>query len=131
VIISKRFRNLLLGGVLVYVLMLAVLHFGATISGAYKLAVTTAHEAPMFTESLGAPVAEAWFSDGKWVWGNPATAEMTIPVRGQMRKGNLRAMAIKDGERWRLTELTLELSQPDHNINLLSDVVPSSGDSRR
>jgi hypothetical protein len=92
----------------------------ATTSGAYKLAVETAHQTPHFTEILGTPVTEAWFSEGEEQWGNPATAEMLIPVRGRMRSGNLRARAIKNGGRWRLTELTLELTQPDESINLLA-----------
>lgn len=117
---SPRSRKLLWGGALVLILMFTAPHFMATTSGAYKLAVATAHQSPQFTEALGNPVAEAWFSEGKEEWGNPARAEMLIPVRGRMRKGNLRARAIKDGERWRLTELTLELMQPDEYIDLLS-----------
>jgi hypothetical protein len=126
-----RFRNLLLGAVLVLVLMLAVPYFIGTTSGAYKLAIAMAHQTPQFRESLGTPVTEAWFSDGKLVWGNPATAEMMIPVRGRMRRGNLRALAIKDGGRWRLTELTLELSQPDKHIDLLANAERPSDDGHR
>src|ERR1700722_15075760 len=37
-----------------------------------------------------------------------------------MRKGNLQARAIKAARGWRLTELTLELTQPDEHINVLS-----------
>ena len=118
--LSPRLRNLLLGAALVLVLMLTVPHFIATTSGAYKLAVATAHQTPRFTKALGVPVSEAWFSEGKEQWGNPASAEMLIPVRGQLRTGNLRARAIKDGGRWRLTELTLELTQPDEHIDLLA-----------
>jgi hypothetical protein len=118
--LSARSRNLLFGAAFVIALMLTVPHFMATTSGAYKLAVATAHQSPQFTEALGNPVAEAWFSEGKEEWGNPARAAMLIPVRGRMRKGNLRARAIKDGGRWQLTELTLELTQPDEHIDLLS-----------
>jgi len=117
---SARSRNLLMGAALVILLMLTVPHFVATTSGAYKLAVETSNQALHFTEALGTPVTEAWFSDGKEQWGNPATAEMLIPVRGRMRSGNLRARAIKNGGRWRLTELTLELTQPDESIDLLA-----------
>ena len=85
---------------------------------------------PLFSEALGAPVKEAWFSDGKTVLANPATAELLIPVRGRMRRGNLRAKAIKDGGSWRLTELTLELSQPDEQVDLLSNARRPSDDSR-
>lgn|SRR5260370_24560163 len=127
---SAKLRKLLLGAALVLVLMLTVPHFIATTSGAYKLAVATAHQTPQFREALGSPVTEAWFCDGKEVWGNPATAEFMIPVRGRMRRGNLRALAIQDGGRWRLTELTLELSKPDEHIDLLSNAGRPSGDSR-
>ena len=101
-------------------LMLTLPHFVATTSGAYKLAVATAHRKPQFTQTLGPPIREAWFSGGKTVWSDPATAEMLIPVRGQIRNGNLRARAIKDGGQWRLTELTLELASPDEHIDLLA-----------
>lgn len=115
---SAKIRNFLIAAAVVVALMLTVPHFTATTSGAYKLAVATAHQKPRFTQMLGAPITEAWFSEGKQVWGNPATAEMLIPVRGQTRSGNLRARAIKDGGQWRLTELTLELT-PDEHIDLL------------
>ncbi len=122
---SPRFRNLLLGAAFVLVLMLTVPHFMATNSGAYKLAVATAHQSPQFMEALGAPVAEAWFSEGKEEWGNPAKATLMVPVQGQKRQGNLRAVAVKvDGE-WRLKELTLELSQPEEHIDLLGAASPA------
>jgi hypothetical protein len=105
--------------------MLTVPHFMATNSGAYKLAVATAHQSPQFMEALGAPVAEAWFSEGKEEWGNPAKATLMVPVQGQKRQGNLRAVAVKvDGE-WRLKELTLELSQPEEHIDLLGAASPA------
>ena len=116
---SARLRSLLIGATIVVALMLTVPHFVATTSGAYKLAVATAHQKAQFTQMLGPPITEAWFSEGKQVWSNPATAEMLIPVRGQTRSGNLRARAIKDGGQWRLTELTLELTSPDEHIDLL------------
>jgi len=131
IFISSRFRNLLLGAVLVIVLMLTVPHFAVTTSGAYKLAVATAHQTPQFREALGIPVTEAWFSEGKEELGNPARAELLIPVRGPIRSGNLKALAIKDSGRWRLTELTLELSQPDKHIDLLSNAGGPSDDGSR
>jgi Cytochrome oxidase complex assembly protein 1 len=116
---SPRVRNRLLGAAFFLVLMLTVPHFMATTSGAYKLAIATALQSPQFGDTLGDPVTEAWFSQGKEEWGSPARAEMLIPVRGRMRRGNLRALAIKNDGRWRLTELTLELSQPEEHIDLL------------
>jgi hypothetical protein len=116
---SGRLPKLLWGAVIVVILMLTVPHFVATTSGAYKLAVTTAHQSPRFRETLGDPVTEAWFSEGKEELGNSATAEMLIPVQGRIRKGNLRARATKDAGIWRMTELTLELTQPDERIDLL------------
>ena len=117
---SPRLRRFLIAAAVVVALILTVPHFVATTSGAYKLAVATAHQKPQFTQTLGAPVTEAWFSEGRQVWGNPATAEMRIPVSGQIRSGNLRARAIKDVGHWRLTELTLELTSPDERIDLLA-----------
>jgi hypothetical protein len=115
-----RFRHLLLGAALVLVLMLTVPHFMATTSGAYKLAVATAHQSPQFKEALGVPVTEAWFSEGTTELGNQAKAEIVIPVHGRKRQGNLRALAIKDGGSWRLQELTLELTRSGERIDLLS-----------
>lgn len=116
---SPRFRNLLLGATFVLALMLTVPHFVATTSGAYKLAVATAHQTPQFTEALGAPIREAWFSEGKTEYGSPTKAELTIPVKGSRQKGDLRALAIKDGGRWNLKKLTLELAQSGERIDLL------------
>ena len=116
---SPRFRNLLVGAVLILVLMLTVPHFMATSSGAYKLAVATAHQSPQFREALGVPVTEAWFSEGTFELGDRAKAEMVIPVHGRTRQGTLRALAIKDGGSWRLQELTLELTQSGDRIDLL------------
>jgi hypothetical protein len=114
-----RFRHLLLGAALILVLMLTAPHFVATTSGAYKLAVATAHQSPQFREALGVPVSEAWFSEGTFELGDQGKAEMVIPVHGRTGKGTLRALAIKDGGSWRLQELTLELTQSGDHINLL------------
>lgn len=111
-------RKMMLGAALVLVLMLTVPHFMATTSGAYKLAVATAHESPRFIDALGAPVTEAWFSEGKEVRGK--SSEMLIPVRGGIRRGDLRVRAVKDGRGWRLTELTLSLDGQSEPIDLLS-----------
>jgi hypothetical protein len=112
-------RKLLIVVALFIVLLLTVPHFLATTSAAYKLAVATAHQRRAFTQLLGPPVTEAWFSEGKQVWGDPATAEMLIPVHGQIRRGNLRARAIKEAGQWRLTVLILELKSPDEQVDLL------------
>ncbi|MGB8734096.1 MAG: cytochrome c oxidase assembly factor Coa1 family protein [Candidatus Sulfotelmatobacter sp.] len=117
---SAKLRKLLWGAAVFVVLMLTVPHFMATSSGIYKVAVTTAHQSPQFKQVLGLPVSEAWFTEGSWQLGNTGRGEILIPVQGRMRRGNLRARAIKDDGRWRLTELTLELTQPDEHIDLLS-----------
>jgi len=116
---SPRTRNLLLGAVLVIVLMFTAPHFMATMSGAYKLAVVTAHQSPQFKEALGTPVAEAWFSEGTMQLGNPGEAKLLIPVRGTKLSGSLRVQAIKDDGVWTLRELTLELEKPGESIDLL------------
>jgi len=117
---SAKLRKLLWGAGVFIILILTVPHFMATTSGIYKLAVTTAHQSQQFKEALGLPVSEAWFTEGSWQLGNAGRGEILIPVQGRMRRGNLRARAIKDDGRWRLTELTLELAQPDEHIDLLS-----------
>lgn len=107
-------------GALVVILMLTVPHFVATNSEIYKLAVTTANQSQQFRDVLGPPVSEAWFSEGTWQLGNSGRGEILIPVQGRTRRGNLRAIGRKDGGSWRLTELTLELTEPDERIDLLS-----------
>lgn len=110
--------TLAVGSVFLVTLLIAP-HFVATNTGVYKLAVATAHESPQFTEALGNPVKEGWFSEGKIEWGNQAKAEILIPEQGLRRRGELRALAIKNGKNWKLQELTLELTQPDDHIDLL------------
>lgn len=117
---SSRLRKFLVGAALILVLMLIVPHFAMTSSAAYKLAIATAHQSPQFTAVMGTPVKEAWFSEGKEDLGISATAEMLIPVRGSIRKGNLRVLAIKNNGRWQLRTLILELTKPEEHIDLLS-----------
>jgi len=119
--LPPRARNISLGAALILVLMLTVPHFVATSGDAYKLAVVTAHQSAKFNELLGAPVREAWFSEGKVELGNPATANLLIPVHGRLRSGNLRVLAVKNDGGWRLEGLTLELAQPGEQIDLLAD----------
>ena len=80
----------------------------------------TRHQTPQFTEALGAPIGEAWFSESTMEYGNPAKAELTIPVKGSRQKGDLRALAIKEDGRWKLKKRTLELSQSGERIDLLA-----------
>jgi hypothetical protein len=117
--LSQRFLTWLLGAVLLGALVPIMGQFAVRRSDAYNLAAATAHQMPQFRETLGTPIREGWFSGGRWEFGNPARAELTIPVKGSRQKGNLRALAIKQDGRWRLTELTLELTQPDEHIDLL------------
>ncbi len=117
---SPRLRNLSAGAVVVLVLMLTVPHFIATSGGAYKLAMATANHTPQFAEALGAPIREAWFSEGRTEYGNPARAELTIPVTGSKEKGDLQVVAIKEGERWKLKELRLDVARSGERIDLLA-----------
>jgi hypothetical protein len=117
---SASARNRLLGGAFVVVLILVVPHYMATTNGAYQPAVATAHQSPLLGKAMGEPVTEAWYSDGKVGWGNPATAELRIPVQGPTRSGNLWAKAFKNDGVWKLTELTLEFTQPGERIDLLN-----------
>lgn len=123
---TTRTRNLLSGSAFIVILMLTAPHFLAVTSGAYKLAVATAHQRAEFNDELGPPVREAWFSEGKTQFGKIAKADLLIPVQGSKRKGILRVLAIKDQENWKLRELTLELAQPEKRIDLLWN--PLTGD---
>jgi len=117
---SRRLRNLSVGAAVVFVLMLTVPHFIARSSGAYKLAIATAKRTPQFTETLGTPIKEAWFSEGSTKYENPAQATLMIPVTGSKQKGDLYVVAIREDGRWRLKELTLELMPSGKRIDLLS-----------
>lgn len=116
-----KLRTLLLAVGIFLVFIFTVPHYLVTTNGAYHLAVATAHQTPQFKEILGAPIREAWFSEGKEVWSRAATAEFLIPVRGRIRNGNLRVLAIKNDRQWILKELSLELAHPDQRIDLLSN----------
>lgn len=118
---SPGVRNLSLGAAFVLVLMLTVPHFMATRSDAYELAMATARQAPQFTDALGAPVREAWFSEGTTEYGSPTKAQLTIPVKGPRRTGSLRVLAMKEDGRWKLRALTLELEQSGERIDLLAN----------
>jgi len=118
--LSRRFLAWVLGCALLGTLGPAIVQFAMKRFDPYKLAVGTAHSSPEFVDALGAPVAEGWFFEGKEQLGSSARAEMLIPVHGSTRAGNLRVQAIKDGGRWRLTQLTLKLAKPDESIDLLS-----------
>ena len=118
--LSRRFLTWILGCTLVGICVPLAFHFAAKKFDPYKLAIQTARQNREFLDALGSPVKEGWFFDGQEQFGDPATAKMMIPVRGSTRAGNLSVRAIKDHGRWRLTQLTLELTKPDQTIDLLA-----------
>ena len=118
--LSSRLLSRLSAAGIVLIAVLVVSQFAVTHTDAYRLAVATARQTPQFTEALGAPVEEGWFSADKWEFGSPATAQLTIPVKGSKREGSLRARAVKEESRWRLTELALEFTGSSERIDLLS-----------
>jgi len=118
--LPPRVRNWLLLAVLLGMLIPLIAQLMARRSDAYRLAVATAHSSPLFAQTLGAPAKEAWFSGGAIQYGNPARAELTIPVEGSRHNGDLRAVAVKEDGRWKLMELTLVLDQSGERIDLLA-----------
>lgn len=116
----QKSRRLLILVPLFLVLVLIVPHFIAISSGEYKLAVATAHKSAQFTEALGSPVKEGWFSEGKSELGDRAKSEIVIPVYGRTCKGNLHAVALKEDGSWKLQKLSLELTDPEDRIDLLA-----------
>lgn len=117
----------LLAAAIILALGFPIVHFAGTSSSVYTLAVTTARQTPQFNEVLGAPVREGWFPEFKFTFGEPGSAKLLIPERGQLRRGNLRVLAIKENGRWRLQELTLELAQPEQRIDLLMNARQPDG----
>jgi hypothetical protein len=118
---SPKMRVRLLAAAIILVLGFPIVHFAGTGSGAYTLAVATAHQTPQFGDILGTPVREGWFPEFKFTFGEPGSAKLLIPERGRIRSGNLRVLAIKENGRWKLQELALELAQPEERINLLAN----------
>lgn len=118
--LSRRFLTWIVACTLVGILVPPVFHLAAKRFDPYKLAIETARQNREFIDALGSPVQEGWFLDSEMRLGNPATAKILIPVRGSVRAGNLRVRATKEHGRWCLTELTLELTQPDQTVNLLA-----------
>jgi hypothetical protein len=101
--------------------MFTLPHFLATTGGAYKLAIATADQTPAFTDVLGAPIKEARFSEAKVQYGDSGKAELIIPVTGSKQKGDLHALAVMQGGRWKLRQLTLELTPSGERIDLLAN----------
>src|SRR5450755_1000856 len=118
--LSRRFLMWILGCTLVGIVGPLPFHLVAKKFDPYKLAIQTARQNREFLDALGSPVKEGWFFDGQQQFGDPAAAEMMIPVRGSARAGNLCVRAIKNHGPWHLTQLTLELTKPDQSINLLA-----------
>ncbi|HEY2461169.1 MAG TPA: cytochrome c oxidase assembly factor Coa1 family protein [Candidatus Acidoferrum sp.] len=106
---------------LVIVLIFTVPHFAMTHTDVYRAAVATAHNSRRFKETLGEPVKEGWYSDGKLSWNPYAPSEIVIPVRGKIRSGNLKVLAKKESEGWSLLSLSLELADSHEVIDLLSN----------
>jgi Cytochrome oxidase complex assembly protein 1 len=118
--LSRSFLTWILWCFLLGIFVPPLFHLAAREFDPYKLAFQTARQSPEFKDALGSPVKEGWFFDSEIQLGDRATAKMLIPVRGSIRTGNLRAQAVKDYGRWRLTELTLELTKPNQSIDLLA-----------
>jgi hypothetical protein len=107
-------------------LIATVPHFITTLSGDYQLAVATAQQSPEFIRTLGAPVREGWFSEGKTTFAQPIRSESLIHVSGTKREGELRVKAIKENGQWKLLSLVLELEHPVERIDLLTTGNPKT-----
>jgi cytochrome oxidase complex assembly protein 1 len=88
-------------------------------SDAYTLSMATARNSVKFTDALGSPVSEGWFSSSHFRYGETTTAELEVPVSGPKAHGSLRASAAKTGDKWQLHGLTLHLDSASGEIDLL------------
>lgn len=88
-------------------------------SDAYALTMATARDSTRFTAALGAPVSEGWLSHYRFVYGEPPTADLEIPVSGPKANGSLRAAAARAGDKWQMRRLTLHLASASDEIDLL------------
>lgn len=93
-------------------------------SDPYKHAVDLAMHDPQATSALGAPVKPGWFVSGSIkLTGSSGTADLSIPVRGQLHKGTVYVLARKFAGKWSYQKIILLVDGQEEEINLLPHAV--------
>jgi hypothetical protein len=102
------------------VIVLALVQFSLTSSGAYRQALERTRNHPAAIAQLGSPIRPGWFASGNVkVYGNMGDAQLIIPVSGPNNHGTIFAIARKEGAPWQLSSLQLAVPGRKERIDLL------------
>jgi hypothetical protein len=102
------------------VIVLALVQFSLTRSGAYRQAIERTRSHPAAIAQLGTPIHAGWFTSGNVkVYGNIGDAQLIIPVSGPQNHGTIFAIAHKEGAPWQFSSLQLAVPGRKDRIDLL------------
>lgn len=111
------------------VVVLGLVQFSLSRSGAYRQAVERTRIHPAAIAQLGTPIHAGWFTSGNVkVYGNTGDAQLIIPVSGPQNHGTIFAIAHKEAGPWQFSSLQLAVPNRKERIDLLQpapDVAPS------
>jgi hypothetical protein len=97
-----------------------VIQFSLTRSGAYHQALDRARSHPVVAAQLGTPLRPGWFTSGQVnVHGPSGVAQLVIPVVGPRNRGTLFVIADKNNGRWEFRTLQLAVFGRRDRIDLL------------
>lgn len=112
-------------GVLVYLGLLFGFEHRIKSSEPYRMAIAIARASQRVQDVLGASFEEGWFVEAEMRDGPEGFAVLSIPLKGKERRSALKVRADKEGRRWRITALSLELGQcgdPPEVVTLIDTV---------
>jgi hypothetical protein len=111
------------------VIVLGLVQFSLSRSGAYRQAVERTRNHPAAIAQLGNPIQAGWFTSGNVkVYGNMGDAQLIIPVSGPQNHGTIFAIAHKEAGPWQFSSLQLAVPGRKERIDLLQpapDVAPA------
>ena len=109
--------------------VVGLVQFSLSRSGAYKQAVERTRNNPAAITQLGSPIRAGWFTSGNVkVYGNTGEAQLIIPVSGPQNHGTIFAIAHKEAGPWQFSSLQLAVPGRKERIDLLqppAQVAPS------
>lgn len=111
------------------VLVLGLVQFSLSRSGAYRQAIERTRNHPAAIAQLGSPIHAGWFTSGNVkIYGNTGDAQLIIPVSGPQNHGTIFAIAHKEAGPWQFSSLQLAVPNRKERIDLLQptpEVAPS------
>lgn len=105
---GRSWRRIAVGMGVLVLLALVGPQWAIARSDPYRLALEAARGSAACVEALGSPIEGRGLIKYHYAFGEPATADLTIPVAGPKGGGSLRLKAARAGGAWVLTELRLE-----------------------